>query len=514
MRNGGHTLQRRLFAFFLLFLVAIMSGLMIILLSAGVFSMGRKESRIFLETELSHIADDVVKEFGTLSVEGTALSRKLTEQAEQIMQEQRSKGDFPENAELINNILEASSEPLLAALEKNTCSGVFLVLDATVGSHQPGAENSRAGVFFKNMEPNAVNKTFPTVRFLRGPSFIAKEEELDLLPQWRMEFIVAEDDFFHRTMSAANSGQELSRLYYWNPADKLAGDYETAILLCVPLITAEGEVLGICGFEVSSMLFKLQNTPDNSVHNRVFAMLSPLKDNTLCAQSALFSGSHTAPLATLNENFAIHPQSRGLTEYHAGNGAVYVGQHRTVNLYPRDAAHAEELWAVSVMIPETDFSAYIANANGKLYLLLSILLILSVGMALIVSRRYILPVVGAFDQMKSGTYEKTNILEIDDLFAYLAEQDKETAIGEQQKTFTLYDDFVKNIETLSPAERSVFNLYMEGYDANQITKILCLSINTIKTHNKRIFQKLSVSSRKELLVYVSMMREKDDLPPG
>ena len=54
----------------------------------------------------------------------------------------------------------------------------------------------------------------------------------------------------------------------------------------------------------------------------------------------------------------------------------------------------------------------------------------------------------------------------------------------------------------------VFNLYTEGFDAKKITEILCLSMNTIKTHNRRIFQKLGVSSRKELLVYVNMMKEK------
>lgn len=34
-----------------------------------------------------------------------------------------------------------------------------------------------------------------------------------------------------------------------------------------------------------------------------------------------------------------------------------------------------------------------------------------------------------------------------------------------------------------------------------------MSINTIKTHNRRIFAKLNVSTRKELLVYIDMMKE-------
>lgn len=71
----------------------------------------------------------------------------------------------------------------------------------------------------------------------------------------------------------------------------------------------------------------------------------------------------------------------------------------------------------------------------------------------------------------------------------------------------LYMEFVNNIRTLSPAERLVFDLYVQGYTAQEIAEILCLSINTIKTHNRRIYMKLNVTSRKELMVYIQLMEE-------
>lgn len=63
------------------------------------------------------------------------------------------------------------------------------------------------------------------------------------------------------------------------------------------------------------------------------------------------------------------------------------------------------------------------------------------------------------------------------------------------------------------AERAVFDLYMEGHTAKEIADILCLSINTIKTHNRRIYMKLNVSSRKELMVYIQMMEEANSKMP-
>lgn len=50
-------------------------------------------------------------------------------------------------------------------------------------------------------------------------------------------------------------------------------------------------------------------------------------------------------------------------------------------------------------------------------------------------------------------------------------------------------------------------MYIRGYKAQEIADELHLSINTIKTHNRRIFAKLNVSTRKELLVYLDMMKE-------
>ncbi|WP_081424819.1 helix-turn-helix domain-containing protein [Syntrophomonas wolfei] len=66
---------------------------------------------------------------------------------------------------------------------------------------------------------------------------------------------------------------------------------------------------------------------------------------------------------------------------------------------------------------------------------------------------------------------------------------------------------MENTKNFSPSEHSVFELYVKGHTAKEIADILCLSINTIKTHNKRIYMKLNVSSREELLLYVNMLKE-------
>jgi DNA-binding CsgD family transcriptional regulator len=55
------------------------------------------------------------------------------------------------------------------------------------------------------------------------------------------------------------------------------------------------------------------------------------------------------------------------------------------------------------------------------------------------------------------------------------------------------------LHTLTPAERKVYDLFMEGYNARQTSDALELSMNTIKTHVRHIYKKLGVRSREELI---------------
>lgn len=522
LRKNGLSLQRRSFTFFILFLSAVMFGLLLVLFSTGAFSVGFKECYVFLRNELKHIAGDVARDFGVLSVEGVSLASRLTDQIERRLHaEGLSPSQLKNHPHLLEPILSDCVELLSTALEKNKSSGVFLILDATVNPALANADRSRAGLFLKNMEPNVINLAFPAIRFLRGPASIARQKRLNLLPQWQMEFQVEPGDFFFTTLNAAKGSElPLSRLYYWSPCCTLAGNYEKAMLLCVPLVTSDGLVVGVCGFEVSAMLFKLQNTPASSTYTRAFTMLAPVQGNTLDASKAMYAGNYSVISLQNNGTLSIKASENGIGNYSGSNGAMYAGLHQKINLYPKNTAFSGDEWVVAILIPEKDLRVTIREQNRRFLSLLFMLLIFSVGTASLISRHQMAPVVGALRMVKNGqvaTYEKTNIQEIDDLFAFLASQDTSdrpaSGMGEATTNSTLFQNFVKNIETLSPAERTVFNLYMKGFTAPEIAEILCLSINTIKTHNKRIYAKLNVTSRKELLLYVQLLREQEGAAP-
>ena len=59
--------------------------------------------------------------------------------------------------------------------------------------------------------------------------------------------------------------------------------------------------------------------------------------------------------------------------------------------------------------------------------------------------------------------------------------------------------FIKGIDVLTPAERAVFIAHVERLTTKEILERLNIKENTLKYHNRNIYGKLGISSRKELL---------------
>ena len=69
-----------------------------------------------------------------------------------------------------------------------------------------------------------------------------------------------------------------------------------------------------------------------------------------------------------------------------------------------------------------------------------------------------------------------------------------------------YKMFVANLSQLTAKEKAIYDLYLEGLVPKEISSRLGITENTLKYHNKNIYGKLGVKSRKELLQCVKYMR--------
>ena len=173
---------------------------------------------------------------------------------------------------------------------------------------------------------------------------------------------------------------------------------------------------------------------------------------------------------------------------------------------------------------------------------------------LFMSKKYVAPILRKIDQIKysENDGEQLKIREFDDLFAYIEEKasvheeqlksleaakiaaEEEAArardayekaleeyelakseilhLSEESKNEIVLEDyeyFLCNLKTLTPQEMRIYELYVDGKTTAEIAGIIGIKENTMKYHNKNIYAKLGVSSRKQFLRFATLKQIQD-----
>lgn len=512
----GISLWLRLFLFLLVLVLTMVAGIIVILLVSGSFTAGLSESKKLLRNELLKTAQDISEEYGKLSVQAVEFSSELTLKIEDSLTEQDiSFSELANHPERIEKLVLDLYERTYYSLQKSHCSGAFFILDTTVNTSLENAEYSKAGLYIKNMEPNIVSASTPSLTLLRGLSSIGRINSINLHTQWSMEFDISEALYYTKPIEAVknNRNLSLSKLYYWSEPQRIPNTSEEVMLCTVPLIGSRGEVYGVCGFDVSSMLFKLSYMPNNEVFTRMFCMLAPYEDNIISIDRSMIAGGYSIRDLSKNTSKLWHKdRKKSFSSYGYEDEELYLGYHTNTQLYAKGSPFYNDTWVTAVMVPKKDIISSITKLNIVLTCLLSLLMTMGIIISIIFSNRYLQPISKGIEYIKSADVEdvpKTNVHELDDLINYLANYKQELIQRAEKEHHQLQvlEQFVERTKLLTPAERSVFNLSIQGLSPKEIADQMFLSINTIKTHNKRIFAKLAISSREELLLYTNMLKE-------
>lgn len=537
-KHRGTTLQRRLILFFACVTVAIVLLFAALLLVLGI--NGRSDGAIYnyLDNELTDISHEVEDDFGRLALRGLDMAENIAASCCDFLEEQgMTAAELRAHPALLEPLLHRQTQTLLSLINNTTCSGVYMMLDATVNPDAENAETAKAGVFIKKTFPVSVQALDSENHFLRGPAQIGRDHGLELLGQWRMEFDISGQDFFTRVMAAArdNPDAALSRLYYWSDRELLKGNSESASLLCVPLRDEDGTVFGLCGIEVSDRMFKSLYSPNNSEYPSVFALAAPSDEELFHAHWGLLAGNHYLTGPYMDADLTM--EEDGALTLFSGGETQYSGLLCPLNLYPTGSVFGDETWSFAVMMPREELEQAAMGNSQSLMLLVAVLLAVSLFSSYFISRHYLRPVTRALDSIKNKTYSpagRGGFLEINDLFEFLAQNDRAQeeavqSLGQQvedahrahAETRTRMErlsdrrrqeidpedfrEFLRHMHTLTPKEREIFNLYLAGNSARDILSLVNINENTLKYHNRNIYAKLGVSSRRELLLYAALM---------
>lgn len=531
--NKGSSLNRTLLIFFSGIPIVIILILAFCLFWFGMTDGGRNTLSAYMDRELTGLSEDISNDFAELSVTGISLSQRISDKCDTFFRENGITADrLAAHPERFEAMLDDTMEQVLFVADNYNCGGVFIMLDAATNASADSL--ARAGVFIKKTTPVSSQAANMKNYMLRGSAAIARAHNIELLGQWEMEFDISGQEFFTEVMETARRNPELplSRLYRWTGRVLLKGNSEAGFLLLVPLRSYDGTVFGLCGIEVSDRMFKYLYSPGSSDYVDVFSALAPYNDNILHTESGLVAGNHYLTGFRPEEHLTVADGKSGFYTLKNDSGC-HSGRIEKIVLYPADSPYSTEEWRLAVLMPEADLNEAISGSTAHYIAIFAVMLILCIAAVAVASRRISKAVKKNAERAMhrdsaSGSSQKSVYTEFDDLMVYLDELDsaheealrtvnrqKElvqmelSRIAEQSMEETDLDDyehFFANLSTLTEKEREIFDLYLENLPGKEIRVMLGIKENTFKFHNKNIYQKLGVSSRKELMRYATLMR--------
>jgi hypothetical protein len=113
----------------------------------------------------------------------------------------------------------------------------------------------------------------------------------------------------------------LSCLYFWTMESAIPGFYELVLLCSVPIIGPDGEVLGVCGFEISAMNFSYTHAPYLNMYPHIASLFIILDNGGFHFENGFSAGNYT-PQPVLVRVSGYPP---GLVLYHLRDKVSLVG---------------------------------------------------------------------------------------------------------------------------------------------------------------------------------------------
>ena len=524
LKMPKQTMRRKLFLYTFAMAILLLALLATMLILLGRFRTPKDELFEKSDMQAQVFEREILTHRNTLAMMGVHLS----EDASQIIGHYLSEHNMT-FAELDGNsgaLLELQKlifNPLRQYLFQTDCSGAFVILDVSVNPHS--AEVTKSGLY---LQVNGYELDRRDAVLYRGIASVSRENGVMPHRKWRLETRC--DFFLDWDAATADTGLSLEQSYRFTGLFTLPGMSERAMLITLPIRDMSGSLIGICGFELSESYFALFHSQVSKLSHPTCLMAEFSENDTYSSFLACgaFNDYYYAPESALTGRDI----GSGLTELRCENES-FVGVVRSYT--GNDTSPG---FSTIVMTPEADFAkATFKNALSIGFLVL-LLVVLSVFCCIYVSHRYLTPILKGLEQIKaeSSQRKRTDIVEINNVLDFLSSKERESAdhlaslIEERNTAKEAYDRaqaeidklaertkdtvdpeayrfFLERIPGLSKTEREIFDYYVSGLSTKEILESANIKESTLKYHNSHIYEKLNVKSRKELLVYISLMNQ-------
>lgn len=531
-----NTLRRKLFAYMLVLVAFILLLFFVGTYLIGGYSGTKHQIAKTLEFQSEFFERQITSHFSNLAVMGIQLSECTTEELERNLTENELDFSALEGSQThITELQDALIDTLRQKLLETNCSGAFILLNTQINPKVENAETSRSGIY---LQRNSLDSTDTRILLYRGLADIGKSHDGMPHRKWRQEFDTGSFPDYEEL--AALSSSSLTDSFRLSRVVTLPGTSERVMLLCVPVYGSDGRCYGLCGMEISESYFKHIFAQPSELTHAVFC-LSRGNMGMTDAKESLTAGIINDYYLAPEGQFISRSFGQGLFSCESED-ATYVGVIRSVSLCP-----GEEGFSVSVLMPRGDYDRLAAEDTVRNVLMLMVLLAFTVISCFYFSRRYLRPVIQGLTRVRRKEYAiRSQVAEIDDLFVFLAEQDRQNAhqlaVMREEKTSAEaslmqmqteqaqnreelrrlaysrknevdpedYENFRRGIRDLTATERKVFGYYLEGRTVKEITELMGIKKSTVRFHNRNIYTTLGVNSLKQLLRCAAILRQEDE----
>lgn len=499
------TLHGKLMMYLLCLILAALGILLLLLTAIGGPLKAEPQIAKAMESQLRTTYDKVSEEMETYTGYSLQLSRELERDIEDFLDEKgMSVSDLNDRPELLLEIQKMMYSELNTTIRLGRSSGVFALVNATINTQIPEADQSRCGVYLRliNVSSNVILS--PETILFRGNTEIARENGLELHNRWNME-LNTEGLLSYQELEAGLGQSEAS--YYWISRMNLKNTWEDVILLLVPMYTDTGEFLGACGIELNAVHFSLEYPATASSYGSVVTVIAPVENGNLRLDQGM-AGNTEGTWLDNAESLSIIEKSAYYSTYRSSK-CDYYGVQMPLEI----PGSGGQKWAVAVLVPRESCDRYILrNRAGIMGVILGFVFIMIV-LAWFLSKKFVRPILQGFQDIREGQQAvdgKYRFTELEELCRWLAERGKPPEVGDLPPNMAeLFEHFARNVKTLTNAEYNIFRYYMNGYEVAQIPKAACVSMSTVKKHNGNIYRKLEISSNEELMMYLDLFRRCD-----
>ena len=486
--------MKKLFGYMLVLAALLLLSLFMGLLIFGRFETIEKKTFDALDVQMEVFEKDVSSHFDALAAAGIHLSKDLGILLDDYLTgENLTMADLTDDGKRISQVQSLMTDSLKQMLGQEDCSGIFVMLEATVNSSLPQADCSRTGLY---LQVNGYEKESPQDRDIllyRGIADTGKTSGIMPHRKWRLEFRT--DLFPSYDLLVSLADKPAHQAYLFTDLTLLPGTSDQVVLLALPVAGADGTFYGICGLELSSSYFMTFHAQPTKV-DHLTCLLSPGDGSLLQGESALSCGASGGYYRSVHETLSAKSMSSGLSTF-SGESSSYIGITRSIQLSPNSPA-----CQLAVMIPESDFAKEARHSLAKNLSLILLLLFFTITSCYGFIRRFIGPVLRELEQVKKEFAQTQK--------QYETAQTEISRLAYSRKTEVdpdIYRQFVEAIATLTPTERRIFDYYVEGHTVKEILTIAGIKESTLRYHNQNIYSKLGVNSLKQLLRCAALMNQ-------